>query len=277
VQRYARKLHDQLLVCWGAATAHTAEAQGSDGRDVQRKSVAPPSYQVGDRVCRRLPDSDSNNKLLYQYAGPYRVRKVLPNGRVLLRDLENNHIHDEFSPSNLRPYRTRVDAFSLQLDEYLVDKLLQHRDVRGTREYQVKWRGYPKSQATWEPRKELERRCAELVAEYELTLSAPASRRPPPATEEAPSSDALPPPAPRASSEYNSDDLPTQARFARGAWLYGRFIATPRGKALRWFAESAFTSTELSSAHFQALRRSWEDEQLPTTVALVAHVAAFTI
>ena len=277
VQRYARRLHDQLILCWGAATAHTAEAQKSDGHDAQRKSVAPPSYQVGDRVCRRLPDSDANNKLLYQYAGPYRVRQVLPNGRILLRDLENNHIHDEFSPANLRPYRTQVDEFSLQLDEYLVDKLLHHRDVRGTREYRVKWRGYPKSQATWEPRGELERRCAELVAEYERALMTPAPRIPRPADPDPLSSVAVPPPAPRASREYESDDLPNQARFARGAWLYGRFIATPRGKVLRWFAESAFTSTELSSAPFQALRQSWEAEQLPTTVALVAHAAAFSI
>ena len=48
--------------------------------------------------------------------------------------------------------------------------------------------------------------------------------------------------------------LPSSARFARGRWEYGRLVATPRGRTLRWFQPSAFTQDELDSAHFHKLR-----------------------
>jgi len=49
--------------------------------------------------------------------------------------------------------------------EYDVDILLQHRDYEHGREYLVKWRGYRKSEATWEPLRHLS--CRDLVRQYE--------------------------------------------------------------------------------------------------------------
>jgi len=49
--------------------------------------------------------------------------------------------------------------------EYDVDILLQHRDFEHGREYLVKWRGYRKSEATWEPLRHLS--CRDLVRQYE--------------------------------------------------------------------------------------------------------------
>ena len=60
-------------------------------------------------------------------------------------------------------------------------------------------------------------------------------------------------PAPQA-----SDDLPSCACKRRGKWEYGRYIATPRGRTLRWFMARAFTEAELESAHFRALREAVE-------------------
>ena len=40
--------------------------------------------------------------------------------RYRLRDLENNHVFDEFDVSNLRPYHEDISSPDLQDDEYLV-------------------------------------------------------------------------------------------------------------------------------------------------------------
>ena len=120
----------------------------------------------------------AENKLQYIYSGPYRVAEVLSGGRYVLRDLENRLLSDTFDVSQLRAYRTVVDAEDVQADEYIVDELMAHRQAAGDlRQFQVKWRGYPRSQATWEPREELMRRCSELVEQYESQLPAPKPRR----------------------------------------------------------------------------------------------------
>lgn len=49
--------------------------------------------------------------------------------------------------------------------EYEVDLLLRHRDLEDTRMYLVKWKGYPKAEATWEPSSNLN--CRTLVRQYD--------------------------------------------------------------------------------------------------------------
>ena len=96
------------------------------------------------------------------------------------------------------------------------------------------------------------RRCSDEVLAYESRIPA----RPVPARPRAQEPPEAPPlvPPPRQQNDYESDDVPSIARFARGRWEYGRLIATPRGRVLRWFQPSAFTSGELESSHFQQLR-----------------------
>jgi len=50
-------------------------------------------------------------------------------------------------------------------EEYEVDLLLKHRDLEDGRMYLVKWKGYRKSEATWEPSANLS--CRTLVRQYE--------------------------------------------------------------------------------------------------------------
>ena len=135
-----------------------------------------------------------------------------------------------------------------------MDELLRHRDTNGVREFLVKWRGYPRSQATWEPKSELVRRCDDIVAAYERKIPPP--RRPTPA-------DAVPPPPPPAASpatpsapdpNHTTSHLPTCAKFERGQWLYGRYVSTSRGAALRYYPSKNFSQEELDS--FEPLRQA---------------------
>jgi len=233
------------------------------------------------------------NKLKYLWSGPYRVQEVMADGRYKLRDLENRIMHDEFDACMLRPYRTTVDAEDLEADEYIIDYLFGHRDRRGAREYRVKWRGFPRTEATWEPRAEIERRAASLVQEYEAKLMADgsptqpvpgANRRrrrrltaaggdhaPAQASANAPNL-ALPSPAPApepVQHSYDSEDEPTEAEFVRGAWRYGRRDATQRGTRVRWYPPAHFMPRQLESAAFERLRQVWRDAHpgLATVVA----------
>ena len=257
IQQYAEKLHARLKWAWEAARDTVHRSQTEHESTTSQTSLAR-AYELEDRVCRLLPPSAVGNKLQYIYAGPYRVAEVLSTGRYRLRDLENKMLTDVFDTSQLRAYRARVDAEELQADEYLVDEIMGHRDRPNTeREFQVKWRGYARAQSTWEPRSELMRRCDDLVHAYENTLEAVAQRVPKPKRRAVRAGDELlvhPRQPTRPQSEYESDDMPSSARFARGRWEYGRLIATPRGRTLRWFQPSAFTQDELDSTHLQKLR-----------------------
>ena len=51
---------------------------------------------------------------------------------------------------------------------YNIEKILDRRKTNGKFEYKIKWEGYPMSQSTWEPMKNLES-AKELVEEYDRT------------------------------------------------------------------------------------------------------------
>jgi hypothetical protein len=275
---YGRRLHRMLVFAWRAARDATRNAQGATVADTVRTAAKPPQYQVGDRVARRL--HDSANKLEYTYAGPYRIDAVMGNGRYRLTDLENNHTVKEFDVSNLRPYHTHVDADPLHSDEYLVDEILDRRGYSRQRQYRVKWRGYPRSQSTWEPRAELERRCVELLTAFDAARDRARIRHPavaPPPPDAAPTDPPDRPTTPDAAVDPTTvpSHLPHTARFERGQWFYGRHITGPRGIQLRMLPARNFTDAELASDHFAALRHEVSAAFPPHLVAAASSQPSF--
>ena len=183
IAEYALKLQSQLVGAWAAARDLSVDQQIRDHAAADPDTSAV-KYEVNDMVCRLLPDHV--NKLQWQWAGPYRVKEVLPDGNYKLWDLENVILSDIYPSARLRPYRTFINEDELQPDEFIVDELMKVRGPLMSREFLVKWRQFPRSQATWEPEFELRRRCTELIADFDLVHQTPTPAPPPPRTPPAP-------------------------------------------------------------------------------------------
>ena len=163
-------LTTRLQAAWAAAQHSSQEAQqaNKERRDLKRRE---PQYAANDWVLLRRPPNDKTGvpqggKLAPIYAGPYRIQSILERGNVALRDLPRR-IHNEFHVSRLRPYPTETDEVPLADDEYKVKAILDRRGSGDSREYKVHWVGWPKNEASWEPRVNLLTRCFDELSEFD--------------------------------------------------------------------------------------------------------------
>ena len=267
---YAYRQHVKLLAAWECARDAGAAVQERAFADACAKHNVNVKFNVGDRVCYRL--FRKHNKLVTPWFGPCRISEVLANGNYVLTDLPNAMVSSRFHVSQLRIYRTHVDAEELTEDEFIVDRLLDRRGQPHRRQYLVKWRGYPRSRATWEPRGELMRRCESTVEQYDRDHPPrPARRTEPTPTAPAPAPAAADmPPPPDAAVTVDDDAPPHRAVFDRGRWRYARHVNTSRGVKERLFDEKAFMPAELESPHFLSLRNAATALAQPAAAVIAA-------
>ena len=114
-------------------------------------------------------------KLRRQWVGPFAVTKVVSPVAYKLDLPQGWKIHPTFHVSNLRRY-LRSEEFVREVQppppdlvegvlEYEAEGILRHKGKGAQRRYLVLWKGYPVTEATWEPAVNLEH-APEVLEEY---------------------------------------------------------------------------------------------------------------
>ena len=140
-------------------------------------------YSVGDRVLLSTANiampRNLTRKLARLYDGPFKVKACIGDNAYELELPASVQLHPVFNVSQLRPYHDPSARFPGRViepqppvvvdgaDEYEVEEVLGHRDVRRRREYLVKWVGYPSLHNTWLPLSNLEN-AMDAVEKYKV-------------------------------------------------------------------------------------------------------------
>jgi hypothetical protein len=135
-------------------------------------------FAIGDQVwlsSRNLSSRRPSTKLDYKRIGPYPVVERVGNVAYQLQLPGDLAIHDVFhvsllEPATANPFPSRTVLPPPPIDingevEYIVEEVLDSRRRGRGLQYLVKWSGYPLSEATWEPARNLEH-SSELVRSF---------------------------------------------------------------------------------------------------------------
>ena len=135
----------------------------------------PPEFKVGDKVWldSSLVIHKGNKKLKPRKLGPYIIEKKISELSYKLDLPHTMKIHPVVHVSSLEPYfedsfgRNQTPSPPIIIDdeeEYEVEEILDKRKHYKKIQYLVKWKGYPLSEASWEPESNLN--CPELLKAF---------------------------------------------------------------------------------------------------------------
>ena len=165
---------------------NTKQAQRRQAKyaDQHRRTV---QFAVDDRVLlstehlKLVGEAKRARKFTERYIGPYRIKRVVNANAYELELPASLKIHPVINVSQLKEYRDGAQAFPDRpvpltrpepvasedngAPEWEVDRVLDHRKNRKRTQYLVLWKGYPLSEATWEPIENLDG-ALDLVVQY---------------------------------------------------------------------------------------------------------------
>ncbi len=133
-------------------------------KQTNRRLKDHPNFKVGDKVWllrKNIATIRPCAKLDYKRLGPFKIAKLVGLMACQLELPPQFKIHNVFHVSLLEPYhenpipkRHREPPVPVEIEgqkEFEVQEVLDSKKIRGKLLYLVFWRGYPPSEATWEP------------------------------------------------------------------------------------------------------------------------------
>jgi hypothetical protein len=155
-----------------------SSAQESSSRYANKKRKTAPQLKRGDKVyllTSNFRTKRPNRSLDHVKVGPFLITKK--NGPVTYTlDLpKDSKIHPRFHVKRLEPadpttpLQTSFHYEPEEEYEFEVEKILNQRGNQHSREYLIKWKGYPDTENSWEPKGNLGN-CQQKIQEYHRRL-----------------------------------------------------------------------------------------------------------
>jgi hypothetical protein len=152
-------------------------------KNENKTRIHGPQLKEGDKVylhTKNLKTKRPSKKLDHVRVGPFEIEKVKGPVNYQLRLPSDAKVHPVFHVSLLEPaspntpIATTFNYEPEEENEYEVEHILKHKD----NQYLVKWKGYPESENTWEPKKNLLPNCWKMIQEFQATHTTTKKGRP---------------------------------------------------------------------------------------------------
>ena len=177
---------DRMREALGEAKTNLTAANERTKRQVDR-SRRSETFEVGDEVVLttkhlRTYAPHLPMKLKRRWVGPFKVIRVISPVAYEVDLPPQWRVHPSFHVGKLKRYH-RSDEFLREVEppppvlvegepEYEVESIARHRGKGARRRYLVVWKGYPLSEATWEPESSL-LHAPEILADYLRRMQTP--------------------------------------------------------------------------------------------------------
>jgi transposase InsO family protein len=168
----ARELAKNLQSIWAVVKDRIRNSQDSQAKQADKYRRDGQIFKIGDEVLVRRDGiktdlGQPSEQLNPRFLGPYKIMEICKTPFTFKLDLPAQlaKLHSEFHIDVLAPYhqpdkyfaeRTAINrpqpALSKGKHSLQVREILKHRTINGQHQYLVHWQGYPKEEATWEPR-----------------------------------------------------------------------------------------------------------------------------
>jgi len=167
------KLQQLSLFQQEALSAHEESAK----RMTDRLKQSWDKYKLHDKVWLestnlRLP---YNRKISTKREGPFKITKITGPVNYQLELPKTWKMHNIFHACFLHPYKeTNIHGPNYirpppeeikDQDEYKIERILNHCKLKDGHKYFILWKGYPITEATWEPEENLEH-TKDVLEEY---------------------------------------------------------------------------------------------------------------
>lgn len=167
-------LVDQLKILHEELAADIRFISARSAIYYNKKRSVGPTLKEGGKVYllrRNIKTKRPSDKLDHRKLGPFTIEKVVGPLNYRLKLPKTMNIHPVFHISLLEPAppgapkapRTEIQPVNPNA-EYEVEEVLDCQLFRNQVKYLIKWKGYPHSENTWEPKKHLH--CDQLLATF---------------------------------------------------------------------------------------------------------------